>query len=172
MESNIIHYLILVSKLRDIIQYIDNHFPENDIKSYILECKNLCIEKLKHESLINILIEELSSQKHEETTQTDTIETDTTQIDTTQIDPQPDETNIISSITNLLGGPQEFSINDFDPSSFDNIGNGLSRLFKINTQAPSPSISIQQPSNFNLIKNEIKNTNKVNNLTYQIKKKI
>lgn len=166
MES--IHYLIIVSKLRDIIQYIDNHFSENDIKSYILECKNLCIEKLKQDSLINILIDELSSHTHEETTQTENIDKTAEKQPETK---EQDETNIISSITNLMGGPQEFSINDFDPASFDNIGNGLSRLFKINPQPQTITIP-QQVNDLNLIKNEIKNTNNVNNLTYQIKKKI
>jgi hypothetical protein len=169
MDSEIIHYLILVSKLRDIVQYIDKHFDENDIKTYILECKNLCIEKLKKESLITILIEELSVQKHEETTQTEHIQ-QTNQINVQSKENSNDVSNTISSITNLLGGPQEFSVKDFDPSSFDNLGSGLVRLLKINPQ-PTPTLSIQQ-STMNLIKNEIKNTNNSNNLTYQIKKKI
>lgn len=170
MESEIIHYLILVSKLRDIVQYIDNHFQENDIKSYILECKNLCLEKLKKEHLITTFMEEVSSQKQEETTQTEQIQP-IEQNDQT-VSSQEDSNDVsqtISVISNLLGGPQEMSIKDFDPSSFDSLGNGLARLLRINPQ-PTPTVSIQQP--IDLIKNEIKNANNNNNLTYQIKKKI
>lgn len=157
MESEIIHYLILISKLKDIIKYIDNNFQENDIKSYILECKKLCLENLKKQELIKMLTEELTEDIKDKDTDTDT-DKETDKEDT-------DLSNQISSLTGLLGGEQEISINNFDPSTFDSIGSGLARILQIGPQIQTQNTSI------NLIKNEIKNTNNNNNLSYQIKKK-
>lgn len=161
MESEIIHYLILISKLKDIIKYIDNNFQENDIKSYILECKKLCLENLKKQELIKMLTEELTEDIKDKDTDTDTdkdTDKETDKEDT-------DLSNQISSLTGLLGGEQEISINNFDPSTFDSIGSGLARILQIGPQIQTQNTSI------NLIKNEIKNTNNNNNLSYQIKKK-
>ena len=166
MESEIIHYLILISKLKDIIKYIDNNFQENDIKSYILECKKLCLENLKKQELIKMLTEELTDDIKQDTDK-DTDKEDTDKEDTDKED--TDLSNQISSLTGLLGGEQEISINNFDPSTFDSIGSGLARILQIGPQI-SPQIQTQNTS-INLIKNEIKNTNNKNNLSYQIKKK-
>lgn len=152
MDSKTIHYIILISKLRDIINYINLNFNENDIKSYITECKNLCIEKIKDDPDIKVVIEEINNFKLEEKPEVDTTD---------------NMLSTVTSITNLLGGENEISINEINPNMFDNFGNGLIKMLKIN----SAPIQHQEVPQINLLKNEIKNTINSNNLSYQIKKK-
>jgi hypothetical protein len=62
MDSHLIYYLNLISKLTDILTYIDLNFQEDDISSYIKECKSLCVNKVKSEPLVELFLSEL---KHE-----------------------------------------------------------------------------------------------------------
>jgi hypothetical protein len=57
MSDKLISYLNLLYKLSDILN--DNKLDDS-IKTYLLECKNICINQLKSEHLIKIFLDEIN----------------------------------------------------------------------------------------------------------------
>jgi len=157
MEEHIVYYLNLISKLSDILNYIESNFKEDDITSYIKECKSVCIDKVKSEPLITAFLKEMQ----EELPNSSNLET------TDTVDLEMQET--VNTLSNLI--KSDTDTDNINPDMLDSFGNGLVRLLR-DTPQTSPDIKAPQTSptiKIPQIKNELKFIN--TNINCQIKKK-
>lgn len=161
MEEHIVYYLNLISKLTDILNYIEKNFKEDDITSYIKECKSICINKVKSEPLITIFLKEL-----QEETSSNLQETSEENVDL-----EMQET--ITTLSNLLVSNTD--TDNINPDMLESFGDGLARIFRQDavTPEPTPPPPVPTPIGGPQIKTQIKNElNFVNtNINCQIKKK-
>lgn len=160
MSEKLVHYLQLISKLSDILMYINTNFDlssdVNDLSSYIKECKSICINKVKEESLMTIFLRELYNEN-----QVETQEIEIQEIETQDVELK----GKIDILTNMLTGsiqvPQE---EQMSPESFETLGSGLAKLFKMNVD--------EETSKPQKIKNKINEINLTNsNINFEIKRK-
>lgn len=152
MEEHLIHYLTLISKLSDILDYINKNFEENDLSSYIKECKSLCIDKVKTHHLIELFLTEL---KHE---QENTEESQTPQ--EVKDEYKTEDKEMTDTINNLSMLMQTNTSSDMSPEIFDSLGSGIIKLLR-----PIENTIEIRPQ----IKNELNTVN--TNINFQIKKK-
>jgi hypothetical protein len=156
MEENLIHYLTLISKLSDILDYINKNFEENDISLYIKECKSLCIDKVKSHYLIELFLHELNQKIYEENLENikkEEVETEETE-----------DKNIKDTIDNFSMLMKTSNSTDMSPEIFDSLGSGIIKLLRPNDQSLTKTIEITPQ-----IKNELNTVN--TNINIQIKKK-
>jgi hypothetical protein len=167
MEEHIVYYLNLISKLSDILNYIESNFKEDDITSYIKECKSVCIDKVKSEPLITAFLKEIHEEIHEELPKSDNLETTNIQNNKNTVDLEMQET--VNTLSNLI--KSDTDTDNINPDMLDSFGNGLVRLLR-DTPQTSPDIKAPQTSptiKIPQIKNELKFIN--TNINCQIKKK-
>lgn len=152
MEEHLIHYLTLISKLSDILDYINKNFEENDLSSYIKECKSLCIDKVKTHHLIELFLTELK-QEQEESQKPQEVKDEY----------KTEDKEMTDTINNLSMLMQTNTSTDMSPEIFDSLGSGIIKLLR----------PIEKDFNTIEIKPQIKNElNTVNtNINFQIKKK-
>ena len=143
MEDHLIHYLTLISKLSDILVYINQNFEENDISSYIKECKSLCIDKVKSHHLMELFLTELKTEDTPE------VKKETTE--------DKEMTDTINNLSMLM---QTNTSTDMSPEIFDSLGSGIIKLLR-----PIENTIEIRPQ----IKNELNTVN--TNINFQIKKK-
>lgn len=159
MGEHIVYYLTLISKLSDIINYIDENFKEDDISTYIKECKSLCINKIKLDPLIARFLDEIKEDnQHKEN------EADETKEKEEEEDQEMKETiDNLGMLMKISTGTDDNDTN-LTPDMLDSLGNGLARLLK------PDQIPVQNTvQNFPKIKNELNTIN--TNINFQIKKK-
>jgi len=159
MEEHLIHYLTLISKLSDIIDYINNNFEENDLSLYIKECKSLCIDKVKSHHLIELFLHELNQKIDEEN-----IENIKKEAVETEDRAETKDKNIKDTIDNLSMLMKTSNSTDMSPEIFDSLGSGIIKLLRPNDQSLTNTIEITPQ-----IKNELNTVN--TNINIQIKKK-
>lgn len=159
MEEHIVYYLNLISKLSDILNYIESNFKEDDITSYIKECKSVCINKVKSEPLITTFLKEMQ----EEAPHSSHLETANIQNNKDNVDLEMQET--VNTLSNLI--KSDTDTDNINPDMLDSFGDGLARLFR------QPEIPLTVPDTLtnkqSQIKNELKFIN--TNINCQIKKK-
>jgi hypothetical protein len=153
MEDHLIHYLTLISKLSDILQYINENFEENDLSSYIKECKSLCIHKVKSHHLIELFLSELKQENKEE---------DSEKFKESDKENLSDK-DIKDTIDNLSVLLKPHGSTGMSPEIFDSLGSGIIKLLRPN-DVVNPTIEIKPQ-----IKNELNTGN--TNINFQIKKK-
>jgi hypothetical protein len=170
MDNHLIYYLHLITKLNDILKYINDNFKDNNnfkegdnferdsITSYIIECKSLCINKLKNEPLMGIFLEEIKNEnKLNELNQIEKLEElELIKSKDTHIKEK------INNLSTLITGETD----NITPEIFDTFGSGLARLFSAQSiTEPLKDINIEKEQ----IKNEINLVN--TNINCKIKKK-
>lgn len=151
MEEHLIHYLTLISKLSDILDYINKNFEENDLSSYITECKSLCIDKVKTHHLIELFLTELKQEEHHEETQK------SQEVKNKHNTEDKEMTDTINNLSMLM---QTNTSTDMSPEIFDSLGSGIIKLLR-----PIENTTEIRPQ----IKNELNTVN--TNINFQIKKK-
>jgi len=69
MGEHITYYFNLMSKLNDVLTYINStNFKENNkIHSHITECKKICIHNIKSEPLVNLFLDEVVTNNNNNT---------------------------------------------------------------------------------------------------------
>lgn len=149
MEEHLIHYLTLISKLSDILDYINNNFEENDLSSYIKECKSLCIDKVKSSSLIKLFLKEIEDEESSVRVKKKDVE-------------NQEITDTINNLSMLM--QPNTNTNDISPDMFDSLGSGLIKLLRPLPVQETPKITIVPQ-----IKNELNTVN--TNINFEIKKK-
>ena len=164
MNEKLIHYLTLISKLSDILKYINNNFKDDekdsyDINSYIQECKAICINIVKSEPLIELFLHELhdpslTTLQQEIKQQQNKVETIIPEQDIEDIELKEQVDTLAILLTGTLQDKQDEPMSS---ETFDTLGSGLSRLLKI-TDGCIPQL-----------KNEI--YNKSSNINFEIKRK-
>ena len=181
MNEQLIHYLVLISKLTDILKYIKTHFQQDekdshDLSSYIQECKTICINIVKSEPLIELFLQEINQEEQQQQGINQTQEQNN--IETIIPVPEQDTQNTqntqdielkgqLDTLAILLSGTLQTSENEpMSSESFDTLGSGLSRIFKVtdtSNQSNQPTKFIPQ------LKNEIINNS--SNINFEIKRK-
>jgi|GWRWMinimDraft_5_1066013.scaffolds.fasta_scaffold41261_2 hypothetical protein len=164
MNEKLIHYLTLISKLSDILKYINNNFKDDekdsyDLSSYIQECKAICINIVKSEPLIELFLYELhdpslTTRQQEIKQQQNKVETIIPEQDIEDIELKEQVDTLAILLTGTLQDKQDEPMSS---ETFDTLGSGLSRLLKI-TDGCIPQL-----------KNEI--YNKSSNINFEIKRK-
>jgi hypothetical protein len=164
MNEKLIHYLTLISKLSDILKYINNNFKDDekdsyDLSSYIQECKAICINIVKLEPLIELFLHELhnpslTTRQQEIKQQQNKVETIIPEQDIEDIELKEQVDTLAILLTGTLQDKQDEPMSS---ETFDTLGSGLSRLLKI-TDGCIPQL-----------KNEI--YNKSSNINFEIKRK-
>lgn len=153
MEEHLIHYLTLISKLSDILEYINNNFEENDLSSYIKECKSLCIDKVKSSPLITLFLKEIQEENSELQSKKQKV----------QINEDKQISDTINNLSMLM--QPDTNTNNISPEMFDSLGSGLIKLLR-----PLPVQEAPKPTIVPQIKNELNTVN--TNINFEIKKKI
>lgn len=185
MSDQIVFYLTLISKLTDILCYYKKHsepdkLDSHDLTSYIQECKSIYINKVKSDPLIKVFLQEISQgfkqEEVEEEIEQNTehkIGQDIEQVlqefqkeDIEQLQEQDielkDQLDTLASL--LTVSIQSNKDEPISSETFDTLGSGLSKMFRISDNNPTPTrIDISQ------LKNEINNTN--SNINFEIKRK-
>jgi hypothetical protein len=151
MSEQLVHYLQLISKLSDILTYIDTNFTDNDLSSYIKECKSICINKAKEDPLMTIFLRELSNEKLEPQ-----------EVETQDIELKGQIDVLANMLTDSIQLPQQEKMS---PESCVKKCSGLAKLFKMNSSVEETP----QPQKVNNKINEINLTN--SNINFEIKRK-
>jgi beta-lactamase superfamily II metal-dependent hydrolase len=177
MVEQLIYYLTLISKLSDILKYIKTHSKDNekdsyDLSSYIQECKTICINLVKSEPLIELFLHEIKQEQEQEIKQEqEQQEQQHNDVETIIPVPEPDTQNTqdielkeqLDTLAILLTGAIQTSENEpMSSDTFDTLGSGLSRIFKVTDTTPTV-VTIPQ------LKNEINNNS--SNINFEIKRK-
>jgi hypothetical protein len=170
MDEQLIYYLTLISKLSDILKYIKTNSKNNekdsyDLSSYIQECKTICINLVKSEPLIELFLQEIKQEQQKEQEQQNDVETiipvpklDTQNTEDIELKEQLDTLAIL-----LTGTIQTNENEPMSSDTFDTLGSGLSRIFKVTDDTTPIIVTIPQ------LKNEINNNS--SNINFEIKRR-
>lgn len=169
MNEKLIHYLTLISKLSEILKYINNNFKDDekdssDLSSYIQECKAICINIVKSEPLIELFLHELHDPSL--TTRQQEIKQQQNKVETIIPEQDIELKEQVDTLAFLLTGTlQDKQDEPMSSETFDTLGSGLSRLLN---PCSLPGFSITDKC-IPQLKNEINNNS--SNINFEIKRK-
>ena len=158
-EYNFLYYSQLFVQINNLHNKINESKQDDKLIFHINMCNNICITQLHKNKYMKELIKQINTDDHENENESEQNEDkdeehkdedeeheDENESEQNEDEEQDHEDELkvqINNITNLLGGEQELDINDFDPNSLNNFGNGLKSLL---TPIQSPIQAPVQPS--------------------------
>jgi len=131
-EYNFLYYSQLFVQINNLHNNILQSKQDDKLIFHINMCNNICITQLNKNKYMKELIKQINTDDHEnesEQSEHEEEHEDEDEDEEHEDEEHEDELKVqINNITNLLGGEQELDINDFDPNSLNNFGNGLKSL--------------------------------------------
>ena len=156
MSNQLTSFLNLLYKLSHILNEINKlNKIDNSIKKYLIECKNICINNIKSDTLITHFLNEINYKFN--------IDSDSGSSSLVL----PEQIDNVGNVDIVL--PEQIdnvgNIDIVSPEQFDNLGNGLLQFLRI---SDSTNHINGNKNSDNQIKNELKSSNE--NIKLQIKK--
>ena len=170
--EQLIYYLTLISKLSDILKYIKTHSKDDekdsyDLSSYIQECKTICVNLVKSHTLIELFLQEIKQEQEIENNVETIIPVPEQDVQDAQNTQDIELKGQLDTLAILLTGTLKTKEDEpMSSDTFDTLGSGLSRIFKV---ADVGNQSNQATQFIPQLKNEIINNS--SNINFEIKRK-